>query len=341
MPMSSKNVRAVLSPMLSFLLRAVLAAAILGNAVWFGLLAEAPRLPCLAIGIVLILIGVRFFLQGLAGFRHCGTPVLPYKPALALVTSGIFARTRNPMYQGVGIGVLGLAFLLRSDGLILVLMLLAPVAHYGLVLPEERYLERRFGPDFLRFAEQVPRYGWQFWPLVGAQWPAKDWLVWTIPAAGLVVAVHVIPWLTDLVMEAVEEPGVRTAALAGASVTGRASLLAAAREAGLRPSSEIKVITGGISRSDDGRVRINGWAAEIGGGGSPLAILVFTDGSLALQTKTAGEQPEVTRLLGLSAQAARNVVFDGTMACRRRHRLIVVAASIGNKYAALSPLTCP
>jgi hypothetical protein len=159
-------------------------------------------------------------------------------------------------------------------------------------------------------------------------------------AAGLVVAAYIIPWLTDLVMEAVEEPGVRTAALARASVNGHASLLAAAREAGLRRSPDIKMISM-VHRSDDGRVRVDGWAAEIGGSGAPLTILVFTEGSLALETKTRDGHTDITPDLNVSAEAASSIAFEGMLTCRPRQRLVVLAAAVGNKYALLPTLLCP
>jgi len=126
-PTSSEETRSLLATALSVLLLGILAGIILGNAIWFRILEEMPRVPSLAIGIVLICIGARLILQGLAGFRRSGTHVLPYKPALALVTGGIFARTRNPMYEGTGIIVLGVAFLLRIDGMIVLPLLLVSV----------------------------------------------------------------------------------------------------------------------------------------------------------------------------------------------------------------------
>jgi protein-S-isoprenylcysteine O-methyltransferase Ste14 len=340
-PTSSEETRSLLATALSVLLLGILAGIILGNAIWFRILEVMPRVPSLAIGIVLICIGARLILQGLAGFRRSGTHVLPYKPALALVTGGIFARTRNPMYEGTGIVVLGVAFLLRIDGMIVLPLLVAPVIHFGLVLPEERYLERRFATDYVRFKNQVPRYGWLFWPSAAAKPLVTDWLVWTVAAAGFIVAGYVAVWLTDLGLELVEEPGVRTAALARASVIGRASLLVAARTAGLHPSPDVKIIPDRLSRSDDGRVSIRGWAAEIGGDDSPLTILVFVDGALALQTRTRGERIDVARILKLSAEAAKNVAFEGTLACRQRQRLVIVAVTVGNKYASVATSICP
>jgi protein-S-isoprenylcysteine O-methyltransferase Ste14 len=322
------------------LLWVLLAGFALANAVWFHVLEEVQTVPSLVSGAAVVFIGMRFILQGRAAFRRSGTPVLPYKPSLTLVTGDIFGQTRNPMYQGLGIVVLGLALLLRNDGVMALPFLLAPVIHHGLVLPEERYLERRFGHDYVRFTKLVPRYRWLLWPSAGERPLAKDWLTWTIAAAGLVLAAYVIPWLADLGTQAVEEPGVRTAVLARAPVFGRASLLAAARDAGLRRSPEVKVASI-LSRTDDGRVRVDGWAAEIGGNGEPLTVLVFTEGFLALETKTRGERPDLPQDMKLSAEAARNVAFEGILTCRPRQRLVIVAVTLGNKYALLPTLICP
>jgi hypothetical protein len=108
-----------LASAVSTLLLGLLAAFTVANAVWFALLDRLPGVPCLVSGIALVLIGTRLILQALTAFRNSGTNVLPYKPSLALVTGGIFGRTRNPMYQGMGIVVLGPRFSLakrRSDG---------------------------------------------------------------------------------------------------------------------------------------------------------------------------------------------------------------------------------
>jgi hypothetical protein len=141
-------------------------------------------------------------------------------------------------------------------------------------------------------------------------------------------------------IEAMEEPGVRTAAFARASVRSRASLLAAARKAGLR-RSDVAAIVDAIRRIDDGKVNIRGWAAEIGGNGSPLTILGFIDGANVFETKTLGERPDVMRALKLSAVAARNVAFEGTLPCRRGQKLIIAATTVSNRFVLLNGWICP
>lgn len=86
------------------------------------------------------------------------TPVDPRRVPTHLVTGGMFDYTRNPMYVAFYVVSLGLAVLFAAGWLILTTIALAVVIHYGVVLREERYLERRFGEEYLRYKERVPRY---------------------------------------------------------------------------------------------------------------------------------------------------------------------------------------
>jgi protein-S-isoprenylcysteine O-methyltransferase Ste14 len=112
--------------------------------------------------------GLWLGLRAIAAFRRSGTHVEPWKPTTALVTEGIYAFVRNPMYLGLGLGILTIALALASDWMILMLVPFALVMHFGVVLREERYLEARFGDDYRRYRERVPRYGWG-----GAAAPAR------------------------------------------------------------------------------------------------------------------------------------------------------------------------
>jgi protein-S-isoprenylcysteine O-methyltransferase Ste14 len=86
----------------------------------------------------------------------------PWRPTRTIAAQDIYAHTRNPMYQGFMLLALGLAVVLRSDGGVLMLMPAAMLIHYGVVLREESYLERRFGEGYLQYKAAVPRYGWPF-----------------------------------------------------------------------------------------------------------------------------------------------------------------------------------
>lgn len=113
-----------------------------------------------------ILLGAELIAAGLAlaimaerQFRRAGTEVKPWKPSTAVVTTGVFAYVRNPMYVGVMAASLGLAILLASDWMVVMTVVLALVLHFGVVLREERYLAARFGEPYVRYLRTVPRYG--------------------------------------------------------------------------------------------------------------------------------------------------------------------------------------
>jgi protein-S-isoprenylcysteine O-methyltransferase Ste14 len=92
--------------------------------------------------------------------RAVGTNPEPWKPTLALVTTGVFRYLRNPMYVGMTFMVIGLAIALASDWMLVALIPAAMIVHYGVILREERYLERKFGEPYRLFQASVPRYGW-------------------------------------------------------------------------------------------------------------------------------------------------------------------------------------
>jgi protein-S-isoprenylcysteine O-methyltransferase Ste14 len=122
--------------------------------------AVVPRSARYAIGSALVMFAAWPMARALWRFRLAGTPAEPWKPTTALVARGIYKRTRNPMYQAFGLFILGVAFSFASDWTFLLLPFGALIVHFGVVRREERYLEAKFGDDYRRLKESVPRYGW-------------------------------------------------------------------------------------------------------------------------------------------------------------------------------------
>jgi protein-S-isoprenylcysteine O-methyltransferase Ste14 len=132
---------------------------------WFlplGWLASVPQVPRFVVGALLLALGVSFPFRVRRAFVAAGTNIRPDQPTTALVTTGLFAHARNPVYVGGTIALLGLALLLGSDWILILLVPALLVLHYGVVLREERYLERKFGAAYLAYKADVPRYGWKF-----------------------------------------------------------------------------------------------------------------------------------------------------------------------------------
>ncbi len=114
----------------------------------------------LVLGIILVVAGGLLAFAGERAFHRVGTNVPPWRPALALATTGIYARVRNPMYVGLILILAGFAAALASDWIVVLLVPTALLLHFGVVRREERYLEAKFGEDYRRYKASVPRYGW-------------------------------------------------------------------------------------------------------------------------------------------------------------------------------------
>ncbi len=89
---------------------------------------------------------------------RAGTNIFPTQPALVLVRDGPFRRTRNPLYIAAFGVYLGVAFWV--DGLVpfLLFPLVLTGLHWAIVLPEERYLEGKFGDAYRTYRSQVRRW---------------------------------------------------------------------------------------------------------------------------------------------------------------------------------------
>ena len=123
-------------------------------------LLDIPKAALVVVAVGLGACGLFVMLAGVVSFRRAKTTVNPLKPeaATALVTSGIYRYTRNPMYLGMLALLVGWAVYLSS-----------PVAPLGVaafwlyidrfqIRPEERALAALFGGAFSEYASRVRRW---------------------------------------------------------------------------------------------------------------------------------------------------------------------------------------
>lgn len=106
----------------------------------------------------LLLLGIGIGASALVRFRVVGTTFDPTGRATALATGGVYQWTRNPMYLGALLAFLGLGLALHWSWLILLAVPLAVALQRLAILPEEAYLERRFGADYLAYKARVRRW---------------------------------------------------------------------------------------------------------------------------------------------------------------------------------------
>ena len=138
---------------------------IYGGALAVGLLAKAlfpagflPRPVARLLGLPLVGGGLILFLSSLRAMRGAGTDVRPDKPTSSLVVEGPYRFTRNPIYLGFTLFYGGITALANSLPSALLLPLVLAVMRRGVIEREERYLERIFGEEYVRYKARVRRW---------------------------------------------------------------------------------------------------------------------------------------------------------------------------------------
>src|SRR6476646_1825514 len=109
-------------------------------------------------GLALVVLAVAIATWGRRTMRSAGTNVNPMRPTTAIVTSGPFRFSRNPLYFSMTLLYFGLTLAFNTWWGIVVLVPLLIIMHYGVVLREERYLEQKFGETYRQYRSKVRRY---------------------------------------------------------------------------------------------------------------------------------------------------------------------------------------
>ncbi|MFT5507287.1 MAG: protein-S-isoprenylcysteine O-methyltransferase Ste14 [Hyphomicrobiaceae bacterium] len=137
--------------------------AVIAAAIALGQLYQLPwpgsdDLPAQIIG--LSIGGGGIILAGWAAWsmRQAGTTIKPHKSASALVTSGPFARLRNPIYVADVMILLGVAELTKNLWFVVGAAIFGVLVTYLAILPEERHLEFRFGDAYRDYKSRSRRW---------------------------------------------------------------------------------------------------------------------------------------------------------------------------------------
>ena len=109
-------------------------------------------------GLVLMVLGLALMLWGALHFRRARTAIIPFQPVSALVTSGPYRYTRNPMYLGMAGFLLGVAVLLGTVTPFIVLPAFVGLIRERFILAEEAMLEEAFGRRYIDYKHTVARW---------------------------------------------------------------------------------------------------------------------------------------------------------------------------------------
>ena len=110
------------------------------------------------LGVLLISVAGPVILSAVHTIHRAQTAFDLRKPTTSIVTEGAFRLSRNPAYLALTLLYLGIASLINSIWVLLMVVPTVIVMHRGVIKREERYLEKKFGEEYLRYKEQVRRW---------------------------------------------------------------------------------------------------------------------------------------------------------------------------------------
>jgi len=110
------------------------------------------------LGILIVFVAVAIGLLAVREMVTASTPLDVRKRSTRIVTSGVFQQSRNPIYLGMVLLCTGVAFPIDSLWLLGLVPLFAAILQKGVIEPEEAYLERNFGEEYLRYKARVRRW---------------------------------------------------------------------------------------------------------------------------------------------------------------------------------------
>jgi len=114
---------------------------------WWNLLGIIP----LALGVIINLIADR-------AFHKANTTVKPFKASIALITEGVFRMSRNPMYLGFVLVLIGIAVLMRSLTPYVIVLAFAILMDRMYIRVEERMLAEEFGTEWEGYKRSTRRW---------------------------------------------------------------------------------------------------------------------------------------------------------------------------------------
>jgi protein-S-isoprenylcysteine O-methyltransferase Ste14 len=110
------------------------------------------------LGAVVFLVALGLLAWAIFTVTGAGSNVPTNLPTTTIVENGPYRFTRNPIYLGMFLGLIGLAIAFDNLWLLMMLVPFALVIRYGVVAREEAYLERKFGDLYRGYRSRVRRW---------------------------------------------------------------------------------------------------------------------------------------------------------------------------------------
>jgi len=147
------KIKRVLPPVYFFI--SIVAMALLN---FFGPVFDFARYPWNLLGLVPLGIGIALNLIADAAFKKAQTTVKPFEISTALITTGVFGISRNPMYLGMVLILIGIAISMGSLSPLIVIVFFTTLMELVFVRTEEKMLEQHFGLAWTEYKSKVRKW---------------------------------------------------------------------------------------------------------------------------------------------------------------------------------------
>ncbi len=112
----------------------------------------------LYVGLALIVVSVAIAVWGRQQFVKGGTPLRVEESSTAILSTGPFRFSRNPLYLSMSMLQVGIGLALGFAWIVVMVVPAVLVIRFAVIAREERYLERKFGEEYLNYKNSVRRW---------------------------------------------------------------------------------------------------------------------------------------------------------------------------------------
>jgi protein-S-isoprenylcysteine O-methyltransferase Ste14 len=110
------------------------------------------------LGLTFIAVAIAIVVSAFKALAQAHTAFDARKSTTTIVTSGAFRLSRNPTYLSLTLLLIGIAFAISSLWVLISVIPAVVATQWGVILREERYLEKKFGAGYRSYASKVRRW---------------------------------------------------------------------------------------------------------------------------------------------------------------------------------------
>ena len=109
-------------------------------------------------GIGMVIMGGIILVHAHNIFKKAETNITPWEPTTTIITSGMYSYSRNPIYLAFNFVPIGLGIFFNNLWVLVSFIPAAIILYFIAIKKEERYLEEKFGDEYLEYKKNVRRW---------------------------------------------------------------------------------------------------------------------------------------------------------------------------------------